>query len=90
MEVSVRELKNRTSECLRRVQAGVRLIVTDRGRPVAEISRVSRERLSAAQRLVRLAESGELTLPRGRGLEDIVPMRRRGRPVSETVLEDRD
>jgi hypothetical protein len=34
--VSVRDLENRTSEFLRRVRAGGRLVVTHRGRPVAE------------------------------------------------------
>jgi len=90
MDVSVRDLKNRTSECLRRVQAGARLIVTDRGRPIAEISRIDPERLTTEQRLARLAERGVLTLPRGRGLADVTPMKRRGRSVAETLLEDRD
>lgn len=36
--VAIRELKNRLSECLRRVKSGERLVVTDRGRPVAVIS----------------------------------------------------
>ena len=36
-EVSVRELKNRLSEYLRRVRAGSELIVTSRGEPVARL-----------------------------------------------------
>jgi prevent-host-death family protein len=35
--VGVRELKNRLSEYLRLVRAGERVIVTDRGRPIAEL-----------------------------------------------------
>lgn len=35
--VGVRELKNRLSEYLRRVDHGEVILVTDRGRPVAEI-----------------------------------------------------
>ncbi len=89
MTASVRDLKNRTSELLRRVRAGEHLLVTDRGRPIAEITPVRPERLSPEARLVRLAERGEITLPRGRGLADIAPLRRRGRPVAETLLEDR-
>ena len=36
--VGVRELKNHLSECLRRVRAGEWIVVTDRGKPVAELS----------------------------------------------------
>ena len=36
--VGVRELKNRLSEYLRRVKAGERLVVTERGQPVAILS----------------------------------------------------
>lgn len=36
-QVSVRELKNQTSSILRQVEAGQRVIVTKRGRPVAVI-----------------------------------------------------
>lgn len=36
-QVGVRELKNRLSEYLRRVDRGEVIVVTDRGRPVAEI-----------------------------------------------------
>lgn len=38
MEVSVRELKSRLSECLRRVAAGEEVIVTSRGKAVARLS----------------------------------------------------
>ena len=89
MTASVRELKNRLSEYLRRVQHGHLVVVTDRGRPVAEIHPVQARRLTAAQRLQRMAEAGDVSLPRGRGLQDIEPMRGRGRPVADTLIEDR-
>src|SRR5262245_14801221 len=38
-QVSVRELKNQTTRILRRVEAGERVTVTNRGRPVAVIER---------------------------------------------------
>lgn len=85
----MRDLKNRTSELLRRVRASEHLLVTDRGRPIAEITPVRPERLRPEVRLARLPGRGEITLPKGRGLADIVPLRRRGRPVAETLLEDR-
>ncbi|EAR21644.1 type II toxin-antitoxin system Phd/YefM family antitoxin [Nitrococcus mobilis] len=37
MEVSVRELKNRLSEYLRRTQAGEEITIASRGRPVARL-----------------------------------------------------
>jgi prevent-host-death family protein len=36
-EVASRELRNNTGSLLRRVQAGERVVVTTRGRPVAEL-----------------------------------------------------
>lgn len=41
-QVGVRELKNRLSEYLRRVDHGEVILVTDRGRPVAEIRKPQR------------------------------------------------
>lgn len=89
MQVSVRDLKNRLSEHLRRVQRGERIVVTDRGRPIAEISAIEDEELSAEERLQRLAERGEVTLPDSARFDDVRPIAVRGRPVSETLLEDR-
>lgn len=42
MDVSVRELKSGLSSYLRRVQAGETLVVTSRGKPVANVVPVSR------------------------------------------------
>jgi prevent-host-death family protein len=88
--VSVRDLKNRLSEHLRRVQTGVSMLVTDRGRPIAELVPLRPESLTLDQRLAQLAEAGEITLPRGeRKRKSIRPARVRGRSVAETLLEDR-
>ncbi len=85
----MRDLKNRLSEYLRRVRAGERLVVTDRGRPIVEVHPLSRRRISPAEALRRLADAGEVTLGRG-GLREITPIRIHGRPVSQTLLDDRD
>jgi prevent-host-death family protein len=88
--VSVRDLKNRLSEHLRRVQTGESMLVTDRGRPIAELVPLRPESLTHAQRLAQLADAGEITLPRGgKKPKPIRPARVRGRPVAETLLEDR-
>ena len=91
MNVAVRDLKNKLSHYLRRVRAGGRIVVTDRGRPIAEIGPIRAKRLTPAERLLRMAERGEVTLPRtGKPLPAFEPLPVRGRPVSETLLEDRD
>jgi prevent-host-death family protein len=91
MNVPVRDLKNGLSAYLRLVRRGQRVIVTDRGQPVAELAPVGEARLSLDQRLLRLVEAGELRLPKGkRHFEKVVPSRVRGRRVSSTLLEDRD
>lgn len=59
--VGVRELRQRASELLRRVQAGEAIEITDRGRPVAVLGPLPEdplERLRAAGDL--LPASGEL------------------------------
>jgi prevent-host-death family protein len=90
MNVSVRDLKNGLSAYLRLVRRGERIVVTDRGEPVAELSPASTGRLSAEQRLTRLVEAGELRLPKGKkAFERVTPSRVRGRAVSTTLIEDR-
>ena len=60
--VAVRELKNRLSAYLRLVAAGETVLVTDRGRVVAELRRPSAEidRSPAERALARLEEEGDL------------------------------
>ena len=89
MNVSARALKNRFDEYLVRVRAGERVVVTVGGKPVAEVTPIGRGHHAREQALARMVESGELRLPKGNGLEDFEPVRVRGRPVSETLLEDR-
>ncbi len=37
-DIGIRELKARLSECVRRAADGERIVVTDRGRPVAQLT----------------------------------------------------
>jgi antitoxin (DNA-binding transcriptional repressor) of toxin-antitoxin stability system len=64
--VAVRELKNRLSAYLREVAGGEVVLVTDRGRVVAELRRPTVETLSspAEQALGRLVAAGVLTVGR--------------------------
>ena len=63
--VGVRELRQRASELLRRVERGESIEITDRGRPVALLGP-----LPAGSPLERLRESGEVELATG-DLEDL-------------------
>lgn len=62
--VAVRELKNRLSSYLREVAAGETVLVTDRGRVVAEIRRpsVGRPQSTVDEALERMAAQGLVTL----------------------------
>jgi antitoxin (DNA-binding transcriptional repressor) of toxin-antitoxin stability system len=62
--VAVRELKNRLSAYLREVASGEVVLVTDRGRVVAELRRPSIEGLQSPseQALGRLVAAGVLTI----------------------------
>lgn len=64
--VTKTELNQQTAKVLARVAAGERLIITDRGRPIAELSPPSQtawERLVSAGRVVLPSRSGALPTP---------------------------
>lgn len=62
--VGIREMKNRLSELVRAANRGETIVVTDRGRAVAELRQVDPHRLEAAAEpgLLDLARQGLLTL----------------------------
>jgi prevent-host-death family protein len=64
--VGVRELRQRASELLRRVERGERIEITDRGRPVAILGPLPDDPLQ------RLREAGDLTAAEG-GIDDLPP-----------------
>ncbi len=85
--VGVRELKNRLSEFLRRAKDGERVVVTDRGRPVAVISPPAVGPVDEGiERLLRegLARWGG---GKPRGLPR--PPKIKGRTVADIVIEER-
>ena len=83
MEVGIRELRDGLSKFLERVQAGESLVVTDRGRAVAQIVPL------AADPFERLVAEGSITLPR-RPRSRRTPRRvRSGETVSDLVAAER-
>lgn len=87
--IGSRELKNRLGTYLRWVRDGATLVVTDRGRPVAELRPLSSETSSLEQRLEALAARGNLTLPTRSELPAFEALDLGGSPLSATLLEDR-
>ena len=85
--VGVRDLKNRLSEYLRRVAAGERITVTDRGRPVALMTPPHAP--AEHEAIIGMVREGIASWGGGKPRGSARPVRVRGKPVSQTVLEDR-
>jgi prevent-host-death family protein len=63
-EISVRDLRNNVSAVLRRVEAGERLRITVSGRPVAELTPLTRRRPSmSGTEWLQLRQHGRLADP---------------------------
>jgi len=88
--VGARELKNRLGKYLRQVEQGATLLVTERGRPVAELRPVVPATGELAPRLLELAAEGLIAMPSRKSSTDFKPIKLSGRPFSETVIEDRE
>ncbi len=82
--IGLRQLKAHLSEYVNRCRKGERIVITDRGREVAELVPLS----DARKTMNKLREAGRVKWNGGKpkGLRGI---KVRGKPVSETMLEDR-
>lgn len=85
--VGVRELKNQLSRYLRRVRAGERVVVTERGRPVAVISSPAVPALD--RRLAHLLREGVVRWSGGKPRGARRPPRIKGPTVAQAVIEGR-
>jgi prevent-host-death family protein len=81
-EVGVRELHDRLSEYLERVEAGGEIVVTRRGRPVARLSGFGERPLDA------LARRGLVRMPEG-ARSPRSPQVKGAGPVSDLVARQR-
>lgn len=81
-EVGVRELHDRLSEYLERVESGGEVVVTRRGRPVARLSGLGERPLDA------LARRGLVRMPQGERSPRSARVKGVG-PVSDLVVEQR-
>lgn len=84
--VAIRELKNKLSKYLRRVKAGERLVVTERGKPVAVISSAGSRAHEGIEAMVRerAARWGG-----GKPKGATRPPKIKGPSVAQAVIEDR-
>ena len=88
--VGARELKNRLGTYLRQVREGATILVTDRGRPVAELRPLAPAEGSERAALARLAADGLLSPPSQERLTaDYQPLQDDHASLSETSIEDR-
>jgi prevent-host-death family protein len=94
MNVSVRELKARLSEFLRRVQQGEEVVITQRGKAVGRIVPVEETRELAESEVVRKLRRLPWVRPGSGGTplgaRDPLPHRVGEKTLSDLVLENRD
>ena len=90
MKLGLREANQRFSKAINAVRAGKEVILTDRGQAIAVITPLKHEDTLDAT-LKRMAAEGLITLPSRKGqLPRFEPIRIKGKPLSQTIIEDRD
>jgi len=82
--VGIRELKARLSSYIGIARGGEEVVVTARGREVAVLVPVTKERMA----LKRLSEGGEARMSRGKP-KGARGVKVKGKPLADTVLESR-
>ncbi len=88
--VGARELKTRLGTYLRRVREGQRIVVTERGTPVAELRGLAAGDDDVEARLARLHAEGLVTRPSRHSLVAFKPIRNRGASLAEAIVEGRE
>jgi prevent-host-death family protein len=88
--VGSRELKTRLGSYLRKVQQGETLVITERGRPVAELRPIPVEGSGNQRRIAELLALGLLTRQSREPLRRFKPVRLKGAPLSTTILDARE
>lgn len=90
--VGIKELKDRLTYFIRRTKEGERVIVTDRGSPVAVLHGLDQGETQAVpeEQLAALAKRGFVRLPRRSApLVPFTPVPAKGKPASRVIVEDR-
>jgi len=90
--VGIRELKNKLTYYLKLTREGNKIVVTDRGTPVAVIQSIDRikNNTSVEERLAAFAKRGMVRLPQKQGkLSPFKSVKTIGKPASEIIIEER-
>lgn len=66
-QIGIRELKAKLSSCVKRAADGERIIVTDRGRPVAQLTNLDDATLDETNHIRQAIAEGWITPPRRNG-----------------------
>jgi len=89
MQIGLREANQKFSGLIKAVRRGTEVILTDRGKPIAKIVPIKAE--SPEDVIKRLEDSGLLIAATKRGpMPPFKPLRIRGKPLSQTIIEDRE
>ena len=90
MKLGLREANQHFSKAVKAVRAGKEVILTERGQPIAVIKPIKTEPAEDST-LKRMADEGLITLPSRKGpLPRFEPVRVKGKPLSQTIIDDRD
>ena len=85
--VGVRELKNKLSSYLRQVKQGERVTITERGKVVAVITPPLEYTPSAE--IVSMVQEEKATWSGGKPSGSAAPVKGKGKPISQTVIDER-
>jgi prevent-host-death family protein len=90
MKLGLREANQHFSKAIKAVRAGKEVVLTERGQPIAIIKPIE-ETHEHDTSLKRMADEGLITLPSRKGpLPRFEPIPIKGKPLSQTIIEDRD
>ena len=90
MKLGLREANQQFSKAIKAVRAGKEVVLTERGQPIAVIKPIQDGHESGAA-LKRMADEGLVTLPSRKGpLPRFEPVPLSSRPLSQTIIDDRD
>jgi len=92
MRIGLREANQRFSKAIKAVRAGEDVVLTDRGRPIAVIKALRKtdgpeavlQAMSDAGLIRRASRKGPMPASRWR------PLKIKGKPLSDTIAEDRE
>ncbi len=91
-KVGIKDLKNRLTYYLKMTRLGDKIVVTERGAPVAILHGLDQveDQAGVEERLAFLAKKGMIRLPLRKGkLGRFVSRETAGQPASEIIIEER-